>query len=331
MEYLEDPVRFADLFNGTMFGGEQVIEAKYLRKEQRKKRLFLELFRQEEADTEKAQDEISQKKKVSGLKIDCMERERDIVMLYDKPGVRCLLCCEGQSTVDYNMPVRTLCYDGIEYAEQVRTQKYKRKTDEGKVLALIPVLNQVLYLGEHKWKSKYRLQEMMQIPEGLKKQKDLIPEYHVHVTDIHEQDPELFHTEWRAIFHLMKYSRKKEELKAYIEKHKGEIEKMSYESRCFLGALFDQYEMLKNGKPEVRDVCEAWDGAMLMYRDEGKKEGIKDGIKKGVRKGRMEGEKAMARRIAENMYRRGYSVEDTAGLTGTDIKNVEKWFEEFQA
>ena len=82
-------------------------------------------------------------------------------------------------------------------------------------------------------------------------------------------------------------------------------------------------------------MCEAWDGAMLMYRDEGKKEGIeegiKEGIKKGVRKGRMEGEKAMARRIAENMYRRGYSVEDTAGLTGTDIKNVEKWFEEFQA
>lgn len=28
MEYLENPVRFADLFNGTMFGGEQVIEAK---------------------------------------------------------------------------------------------------------------------------------------------------------------------------------------------------------------------------------------------------------------------------------------------------------------
>lgn len=62
-------------------------------------------------------------------------------------------------------------------------------------------------------------------------------------------------------------------------------------------------------------MCEAWDGAMLMYKDE------------GIR----EGEKSMARRIAKNMYRRGYSLEDTAGLTGIPVKEVGVWFKEFHA
>ena len=29
-------------------------------------------------------------------------------------------------------------------------------------------------------------------------------------------------------------------------------------------------------------MCEAWDGAMLMYRDEGVQEGIEKGIEKGI-------------------------------------------------
>ena len=90
-------------------------------------------------------------------------------------------------------------------------------------------------------------------------------------------------------------------------------------------------------------MCEAWNGAMLMYKDEGMREGWLKGKIEGQREGRLEGqregrlvgqregEKAMARRIAENMYRRGYSLEDTVGLTGMPVKEVETWFKEFQA
>ena len=89
MEYLKDPVRFADLFNGILFDGKQVIDAKYLSQKQRKKRLFMEAFPQDESDVEKTQEEITQKKNDSESKIDCMERERDILMMYDKPEERC--------------------------------------------------------------------------------------------------------------------------------------------------------------------------------------------------------------------------------------------------
>lgn len=90
-------------------------------------------------------------------------------------------------------------------------------------------------------------------------------------------------------------------------------------------------------------MCEAWNGAMLMYKDEGiregwlkgKIEGQREGRLEGQREGRLEGhregEKSMARKIAENMYRRGYSLEDTAGLTGIPVKEVGVWFKEFHA
>ena len=127
----------------------------------------------------------------------------------------------------------------------------------------------------------------------------------------------------------MKHSRKKEDLKAYVEEHKREINGLSLAGRLFLGALLDQYIVLESGKMEARDMCEAWNGAMLMYKDEGMREGWLKGQREGRLEGQREGEKAMARRIAENMYRRGYSLEDTVGLTGMPAKEVETWFKEF--
>jgi hypothetical protein len=38
---------------------------------------------------------------------------------------------------------------------------------------------------------------------------------------------QLFHTEWQDIFSLMRHSRKKEELKKYIEDNKNEIQKLN--------------------------------------------------------------------------------------------------------
>ena len=42
LEYLKDAGRFANLVNGTMFCGRQIVEPRYLTKIQRKKRLLLQ-------------------------------------------------------------------------------------------------------------------------------------------------------------------------------------------------------------------------------------------------------------------------------------------------
>ena len=190
---------------------------------------------------------------------------------------------------------RNLTYDGIEYSEQIKSQEYKTKEKNGTVHPLIPVFNQVLYLGENRWNSKHTLQEMM------------------------------------------KHSRKKEELKAYIENHKSEIQKLSLETKCFLAVLLDQYEILEDNKVEVKDVCKAWDGAMLMYLDEGLQkglqEGIEKGLKKGIRKGTRRGIKRgrkqgmeAARRdtILRMLSKKKFTYEEIAEYNGVSVETVKR-------
>ena len=62
----------------------------------------------------------------------------------------------------------------------------------------------------------------------------------------------------------MNHSRKKEELRKYIEDHKEEIQKLSVETRWFLGILLEQYTIVDERVMEVKDMCEAWDGAVKL-------------------------------------------------------------------
>ena len=332
MEYLKDTRRFADLINGTIFQGRQVVMPEYLREVQRKKRILLKTIPKKGGENgrhlqKKKTDYVPKKKQKAALEY--MERERDVMMVYEKPGERCLFDCEGQSEADYTMPVRNLTYDGIEYSEQVKSQEYKTKEKDGTVHPLIPVFNQVLYLGENRWNSKHTLQEMMKIPETMGEFISVLPDYRVRVADIHDQDPERFHTEWKDIFRLMNHSQKKEELKTYIENHKSEIQKLSLETKCFLAVLLDQYEILEDNEVEVKDVCKAWDGAMLMYMDEGMQKGLKKGIKKGTRRGIKRGRKQgmeAARRntILRMLSKKKFTYEEIAEYNGVSVETVKR-------
>lgn len=169
------------------------------------------------------------------------------------------------------------------YSEQVKSQEYKTKEKNGTVRPLIPVFNQVLYLGENRWNSKHTLQEMMN------------------------------------------HSRKKEELKTYIENHKSEIQKLSLETKCFLAVLLDQYEILEDNKVEVKDVCKAWDGAMMMYMDEGLQKGLKKGTRRGIKRGRKQGMEAARRdTILRMLSKKAFTYEEIAEYNGVSVETVKR-------
>lgn len=150
---------------------------------------------------------------------------------------------------------------------------------------------------------------MMNIPESMMDFQDLLPEYRVHIVDIHEQDPEVFHTEWKDIFRLMKHSRKKEELKHYVEAHIEEIRKLSMDTRIFLSILLDQYSILEDGKVEVKEMCQAWDGAMRMYYE--------DGVSQGIQTNRQE-------TIRRMLSKKKYTYEEIGELNGVAVETVKK-------
>ncbi|MDO4272760.1 MAG: Rpn family recombination-promoting nuclease/putative transposase [Eubacteriales bacterium] len=315
--------------NGTIFRGEQVVSPQYLREVPRKKSVLLAAARKD----------TLQKINGSSGEIQYLERERDIIMLHDEEKKRFFLACEGQSYSDYTMPLRLFTYDGIEYSAQVQGDVEDQDWTGKPGTPLTPVFHQVLYLGEKKWLSKHDLQEMMEVPEEMEKFRSLLPDYHIHLVDIHDQDPAHFHTEWKDIFLLMNHSRKKDELKRYIEENKGQLKKLTKETKLFLAILLDQYELLDNGEVEVKDLCKAWDGAMMMYREEALEEGLREGMERGMREGKRVGKREGKRigmqetmkRTALNMYRRGYTPEETAGIVEESVDTVNKWYREFQA
>lgn len=311
-----------------------MVQASFLKEVQRKKRIL---------DIETSDIENEQKIKGSSqkhIKKMYLERERDFLRFHDKPGCRLLLACEAETKANYVMPVRCFTYDGVEYTDQLKGQKelqfYKKRQVKQ---PLIPVFHLVLYLGEKRWIRKQRLQEMMKIPVEVQEFSEKLPEYDIGLIDIHEQDPELFRTEWRDIFKLMRYSRKKEELRKYVEENKEEIQKLSMETRWFLGILLEQYSIMDDNSVEVRDVCKAWDGAMQMYADEARQETRKE-MKKEMREQKRQMKLKMKEKLKEqevaqnkktvyNMLLKGYPQEEIAAILEQPLTKVKKWCEGF--
>lgn len=271
-KYNSDPKRCADLINGCAFQGSQLIDSAYLEYKPRKKTLIQTKIRQT-YEGNKAVQEINQEENTLLKKeniddyLEIVERERDVLRLHNHPDRRFYVACEAQAEADYSMPLREFTYDGVEYTDQYDS-KIHRVTKDGKVKYMLPVIHIILYHGWDRWTSKHSLQEMMNIPEALDKYRYLIPDYHSFIIDIHEQNPDLFKTEWADVFRLMGKSRKKEELRKYMDEHIEEIRQLSKDTRMLLAVLLDQYEIMKDGRVEVKDMCEAWDGAMQMYADE---------------------------------------------------------------
>ena len=176
----------------------------------------------------------------------------------------------------------------------------------------------------------------MDIPEAVMSFSDKLPDYDICMIDIHEQNPELFHTEWRDIFQLMRHSREKEELRKYIEENTEEIRKLSQETRWFLAILLEQYVVVDEKVVEVKDMCEAWDGAMQMYADEAReatrkemKKEMKKEVKREVKRERRRIAKEKDRRTVFNMFSRGYSQAEIAAVSELPLGKVKKMCKEF--
>ena len=88
-----------------------------------------------------------------------------------------------------------------------------------------------------------------------------------------------------------------------------------------MAVLLDQYEILDDNKVEVKDVCKAWDGAMMMYLDEG----MQKGLKKGIRRGRKQGMEAARRdTILRMLSKKAFTYEEIAEYNGVSVETVKR-------
>ena len=222
-----------------------------------------------------------------------------------------VIALEHQDQIHYSMPVRVMLEDAAGYDEQMRRiQKKNQKVkglDKGEFLGsfrkedrLNAVFTIVLYYGEKTWdgaKDLYSLINFDEVPEMLK---DLFNNYRLHVLEVRRfKDIDQFNTDLREVFGFIGFSADKTAVRNYVAENRDSFEQLSE----------DAYDVIA-----VMAHCEA----------------IRGMIEDGRLEGRREGELKAKQIVARNMYLRGMSEEDTAGLCEEDIELVRQWFRKWR-
>ena len=270
-QWMGNPKRFADLFNATIFDGEQVIQPEELEPVDGEEDILLI-------------DKNGKKQEV--------HRYRDIVMKWKKEAVLILLACENQAKVHYAMSVRNMLYDSLSYVGQIQRMwtKNVEKMSTAEFLSkfrkddrLIPVLTLVFYYDVDQWDGSKDLYGMLQWSEDEKKNavlKEYVPNYRINLIDAGNLEHlERFKSDLQEVLGMIQCRGDKESLLKYINDRKEYFQNVDEETYYVIREFLHSERMLKGnieksqGKGTV-DMCKALED---LYN-----EGIECGMVKGV-------------------------------------------------
>lgn len=297
-DYFSDRHRYADLLNGSVFGGEQMIKAEELR------------------DT----DTVQSKSDSHAV----LERTDDIAMKQTKDGsVFAVWVVANQEKIDYSMPVRVMMQEALAYDRQLK--EIKRKNRQTKVFAgsgeflsgirendrLYPVITLVVYWGEEKWRGAGSLHDRIcfgkdrAFADALKK---LVPEYPLHFLNLSEtQDYQNFHSEIRMLFELYAKRNDKKEFYGYL-RHEERCKHIDGETLWALGKMLNinagklgNKTLWENGGRA--DMCRAIEELIADGREEGMIKGMAEGRLEGQAEGRLEGDAARIIKSTESVMK----------------------------
>ncbi|MDE7131629.1 MAG: hypothetical protein K2O65_07500 [Lachnospiraceae bacterium] len=283
--YLQNTMRYADLWNGAVFQGKQMVKAEKLH-------------------------EITPVHSKSDQEA-VLERTGDLVMKQNHEGQRfVILALENQAEIDYGMPVRIMLQEALEYDRQLKVikqrneQEYKEPRDNNASVSkaefyknsgeylyrvrkedrLFPVMTLVVYWGEDDWQGAKSLHEMINFgsADSLmgKELERMIPEYPLHFLNLSEfRHLEYFRTGLRPLFEMFQRRNNKEEFMRYIKMNEGHWN-MDDESLYVLGQLTDSKDIRdlirqKNSKKgRKKGMCKAIEDLKNDAKAEGKAEDI---------------------------------------------------------
>lgn len=282
---LENKDRFADLCNGTVFDGEQVIRPE-------------DLTRLTDRAGIRYVDQKSCRQ--------ALQRTHDIHMMASAGLVLAVFAAENQDAVHYAMPVRMMMMDALDYVDQIQRleDEHKKKGDKltgseflsgiRKSDRLIPVINLVLYWGKMPWDGGTSLYDMLDIPEDNPYRSALmnyLPDYRINLIDVGSiEHPEYFKTSLQQVFAMVKLKSDKEALSRYVREHREELRALDRDSNTALAVLMGEQKRLlaimeKHREEEGFDMCQAIDELIADGEKRGKKLGEKLGEKRGEKRG----------------------------------------------
>ncbi len=257
--HIEDNACFADLFNGILFHGEEVIKADEL----------------EEADQEIIV-RINEQKMANVIP--------DKVRKWKGRNVA-ILVVEHQSYVDYRMVLRAMLMEAYGYLKQFAELVAKQKDSDIKLQSdeflskvqkehrFEPIILIVVYLGTKKeWDAQTCLHDILDIDNTLK---PYVSNYRLNIFDYHDySDFTVFKTANRVLFEALANAGDNKAFHKAME-NCDIYRRLSRETALAIqqltGMTFDLETIKcidKNGK-EVYDMCKAFEDERMIGREEG--------------------------------------------------------------
>lgn len=258
-DYLENAEIFADLVNGVLYQGKQVVKPHELSEQDGELR--------------------------SILGKDVKKTIRDKVRLW-RGTVIAVLAVENQTKVDYRMVVRAMLAESMAYDKQWkrlnREKRFERlmpdefisgmkKTDK-----FIPVITIVVYYGREKpWDGARTLYELLDIEENEEKILPFVSDYRLNLFDYHEYDDyRQFHSELQSIFEFLRYSDDKKLMSDRLRNNRERYEKLSSQAKILLSEITGIKRLPGMGEEKFRkgefDMCKAFED----MKEEGRAEEI---------------------------------------------------------
>lgn len=289
-DFYEDKTRFADVFNGVLFGGKEIMKP-------------------EELENEDSVI-VGTGKSKNLKKVICDKIRRW------KGSYVSILVLENQSYVDYRMVFRVMESEVIGYEKQRKERYLEQQRENAKFNSdeylsrmkkgqkYIPIITLVLYVGKNKlWDGAKSLHEMLELDEEAK---PFVNDFKLNLFDYHDyKDFSMFRTENRLLFEMLANARNKKKMLRVLKQqtHLGEVNEVS--AKAILGILnlkIDLAKILKKDETgrEVYDMCKAFED----YKEDGRQLGLKQGRREGKREGKKEGELMMALKLVKNLMRK---------------------------
>ena len=323
--WLSEKNRFANLFNGVIYGGENVILP-------------------EDLEEVNPVSSVNVKNRVGKTK--SMKKYRDIIMRWKNQATLVLLANEAQDKIHYAMPHKVMLYDGMDYETQIRNnwecftegQRQAKKTGQtlehltaGEYLSrfrrtdrLTPIISLVFYYGSEPWDGPVDLYDMFRL-EGTEKEKAILekylPNYRINLVDAERlEETERFSEDLQVILTMLKYRKDKDGLRNYVNENKKFFQKVDHETSQAMKAFLNMKQIPgeTENEEEIINMCEA---IQEMYDD-----GVRDGMKRGIQQGRDDLLKEKVKRKLQKQK----SLEQIADELEEDVKVIRKIIKEVQ-
>ena len=285
--YLCDEARFADLINGIIGEGEQIVSA----------------------------EDLTDMDSQVGYHSSCQEQERQPQKRRESVKYRDLLKkaafgvnfvvigIEHQEHTNYLMPLRCMGYDVREYERQASVEKAKvrrwKKMKRMKTSAhglsaeeflsefrkdtkLYPCITIVLYFGDE-WDASTALHGLLDFTAVPKKMRQYVNDYNIHLVNVRSlQSTACFQTDLRLVFDCIRFSKNKEKFHQYVLENPdfSQIEEDAYDVIARYTNVLDGKEIKLENKMEGGKInmCKAMEEIIADKQAEGRAEGRADSV-----------------------------------------------------